>query len=65
MGAFWYLLTDLRTFGRTDYYELTPELFWASVIAVLLGAIIFPLIERTGKKKDKDKDGDEKGKEKK
>lgn len=62
MGAFWYLLTDLRTFGRTDYYEHKPELFWASIIVLILGAIIIPLIERIGDKKDKDKDEDRKEK---
>lgn len=54
MGAFWYLLTSLRTFNEKGY-EYTPEVFGASVIVLLLGAIIFPLIERTGKK-DKDED---------
>lgn len=60
MGAFWYLLTDLRTFNEKGY-EYTPELFWASIIVLILGAIIVPLIERAGAKKDKD----EKRKEKK
>ena len=61
MGAFWYLLTDLRTFNEKDY-EYKPELFWASIIVLILGAIIIPLIERTGKKKDKDEDEDRKEK---
>lgn len=62
MGAFWYLLTSLRTFNEKGY-EYTPELFWASVIVLVLGAIIFPLTEREGAKKDGDVDA--KGKEKK
>lgn len=62
MGAFWYLLTSLRTFNEKGY-EYTPEVFGASVIVLILGAIIFPLTERIGKKKDKDEDS--KGKEKK
>ena len=58
MRAFWYALTSLRTFNEKGY-EYTPELFVASVLVLILGAIIFPLIERTGKKKDGDEDKDE------
>jgi len=59
MGAFWYLLTDFRTSEKADY-EHNPELFVASVLVLILGAIIVPLIERIGDKKDKDKDEDRK-----
>jgi hypothetical protein len=61
MGAFWYLLTSLRASEKADY-EYKPELLWASIIVLILGAIIVPLIERIGDKKDKDKDEDRKEK---
>ncbi len=55
----WYVLTSLRTFDE-ESYEHKPELFWVSIIVLLLGAIIFPLIGRMGKKKDKDEDEEKK-----
>ena len=60
MGAFWYLLTDLRASDKVGY-EHKPELLWASIIVLILGAIIFLLIERMSKKKDKDEDKEDEG----